>query len=130
MKPIFPITIYSLNKTSQNVNAVFDSGSYYTIIRQDKLPLNTVVIENNKTFRTANKQGNLEIIGETILIFQIGEKMIDDKVLVSADLGSDMLIGAQTMQSWDISIMNIKGKTKINIEHDMRDPEITEVDTL
>jgi hypothetical protein len=54
--------------------------------------------------------------------------MIDAQVLVSNELGADMLIGAQTMQSWDISIINTKGNTKINVAHDMRDPEITEVD--
>ena len=53
--------------------------------------------------------------------------MIEAGVLISPELGSDMLIGAQTMQSWDISIINTKGKTKINVKHDMRDPEINEV---
>lgn len=128
MKPIFPVKIISLNNTSSDVNAVFDSGSFYTIIRSDKLPLNTQVLENQKTFRTASKQGSLKIIGETILIIQIGEKMVDGNVMVSADLGSDMLIGAGLMQTWDISLINTNGKTKVDVQHDMRDPEITEVD--
>ncbi len=127
MKPILPITIFSLNKTSRNVNAVFDSGSFYTIIRADKLPANTTIIPQNTTFGTANKKGRLNVIGQTILIMGIGKKMIQGEVLVSPDLGSDMLIGAGTMQTWDISIINIKGKTKIDIKHDMRDPEINEV---
>jgi len=128
MKPVFPIKIISLNNTSANLNAVFDSGSFYTIIRADKLPADTTVIRQELTFRTANKGGILQIIGKTILDILIGEKMIETQVLVSSELGSDMLIGAQTMQSWDISIMNSKGKTTINVAHDMRDPEITEVD--
>ncbi|OFY64074.1 MAG: hypothetical protein A3H98_06135 [Bacteroidetes bacterium RIFCSPLOWO2_02_FULL_36_8] len=128
MKPVIPVKIISLNNTTSEVNAVFDTGSYYTIIRTDKLPPDTQIIKNHKTFRTANKQGGLTIFGETILIIQIGKKRVDDKVLVSAELGSEMLIGAKTMQSWDISIINTNGKTKINVAHDMRDPEITEVD--
>lgn len=127
MKPIFPIKITSLNNTSSDVNAVFDSGSFYTIIRNDKLPLNTVILPQITTFRTANKNGGLRVIGQTILIFSIGEKMIQGEVLVSPDLGSEILIGAGLMQTWDISIINKKGKTKIKIEHDMRDPEINEV---
>lgn len=128
MKPLLPVKIFSLNKTSNHLNAVFDSGSYYTIIRADKLPRNTTVIKQKVTFRTANKKGNLNIIGQTILTIAIGNKMIQDAVLVSHELGSDMLIGAKTMQSWDISIVNTNGKTKVNVKHDMRDPEITEVD--
>ena len=128
MKPLFPVTIMSLNNTSTDLKAVFDSGSFYTIIREDMLPRDTVVIKEEITFRTANKQGGLKVIGQTILKIIIGEKMIQGAVLVSAELGSDMLIGAGLMQSWDISIMNDKGVTKINVAHDMRDPEITEVD--
>jgi hypothetical protein len=127
MKPIVPVTVFSLNKTSRKVNAVFDSGSYYTIIRVDKLPADTTIIKQESTFGTANKKAKLKIIAETILILGIGKKLIKTHVLVSDELGSDMLIGAQTMQSWDISILNEKGKTKIKIVHDMRDPEINEV---
>ena len=127
MKPVFPITVTSLNKTSIKLNAVFDTGSYYTIIRADKLPVDTAILKQELSFGTANKNARLSIIGKTFLVFQIGSKMIEAGVLVSPDLGSDILIGAQTMQSWDISIMNVKGKTKIRIAHDMRDPDINEV---
>src|ERR1039457_6262764 len=116
MKPVFPVKITSLNKTSTDLNAVFDSGSYYTIIREDRLPLKTAVIPQQITFRTANKKGSLTILGQTILTIGIGKKMIQDAVLVSSELGSDMLIGAKTMQSWDISIINVKGKTKIKVQ--------------
>ena len=127
MKPVFPIKITSLNNTSVNLDAVFDTGSFYTIIRADKLPADTMVIRYDKTFRTAQKGGTLAIVGQTILNIAIEDRMINDRVLVSSELGSDMLIGAQTMQSWDISIMNNDGKTTIHVAHDMRDPEITEV---
>jgi hypothetical protein len=54
--------------------------------------------------------------------------MIEDAALVSSNMSSDMLIVAKTMQAWDITIKNENGKTEIVIGHDMRDPEITEVD--
>ena len=129
MKPIFPVTIHSLNKkASTNLNAVFDTGSYYTIIRSNLLPPKTIVQPDPQTFKTANKKGGLKITGVTILIMQIGNKMIRDEVLVSDELGSDMLIGAKTMQSWDISIVNKNKQTIIVIKHDMRDPEINVVE--
>jgi hypothetical protein len=128
MKPSFPVQITTLNKKSVNVNAVFDSGSFYTIIREDKLPKRTTVLPEKITFRTANKEGSLTILGHTILTISIGKKMIQESVMVSNELGSDMLIGAKSMQSWDISILNSNCKTKISVAHDMRDPEITEVD--
>ncbi|MBI2059133.1 MAG: hypothetical protein HYT87_05115 [Nitrospirae bacterium] len=62
------------------------------------------------------------------LVMTIGEKMIQDDALVSPDLGQDMLVGAGTMQKWDIIIRNRNGKTKVIVGRDMRDPEITEVD--
>ena len=127
MKPIFPVTVFSLNKTSADLKAVFDSGSFYTIVRADKLPLNTQVINQEITFGTANKKASLSVIGQTILVIKIGEKMVQGEVMVSDELGSDMLIGAGLMQTWDISIMNTNGKTQINVKHDMRDPEINEV---
>ena len=127
MKPIFPVTVFSLNKTSADLKAVFDSGSFYTIVRADKLPLNTQVINQEITFGTDNKKASLSVIGQTILVIKIGEKMVQGEVMVSDELGSDMLIGAGLMQTWDISIMNTNGKTQINVKHDMRDPEINEV---
>ena len=128
MKPVYPITVQSLNKTSTNLNAVFDTGSYYTIIRTDQLPAKTLVYPELQTFRTANKKGGLKIIGKTILKMKIGNKMIEDSVLISDELGSDMLIGAKTMQCWDITILNKKGQTTIIVKHDIRDPEINVVE--
>lgn len=128
MKPVIPIKIISLNNTSKDINAVFDTGSFYNILRSDMLPAETMVIPYNQSFRTANKKSSLSITGITNLIIQINDKMIRAEVLISSDLGSEMLLGAGTMQTWDISILNTNGKTKIKVEHDMRDPEITEVD--
>ena len=129
-KPVQKIIITTNDEKSTEINAVFDSGSFYTIIRQDRIPRGAAVLErlNTQTFRTAGQGGKLNITGDISLTFTIGDKMIHDSAFVSPDLVSDMLLGAKTMQAWDISITNNKGKTEIIIGHDMRDPEITEVD--
>lgn len=128
-KPIRKITITTLDEKSTQVDAVFDSGAYWTIIREDRLPEGAAVLRRSpKSFRTAAPGANVEVTGGVVLTMQIGEKMIEDSVLVSPNLFSDMLLGAKTMQAWDISILNKNGETEIRIGHDMRDPEITEVD--
>lgn len=129
-KPIKKITISTLAGTSRDINAVFDSGSYHTLIRQDRLPegANIDFRTTPLIFGTAAQGSKVYIIGSVYLIMSIGEKMIEDAALVSSNMSSDMLIGAKTMQAWDITIKNENGKTEIVIGHDMRDPEITEVD--
>lgn len=59
---------------------------------------------------------------------KIEGRIIEDEALISPDLGQDLLIGAKTMQAWDISILNNNGKTTVRIGRDTRDPDITEVD--
>lgn len=129
-KPVKKITITTADEKTGEVNAVFDRGSFYTIIRQDKIPAGATVLPqlHLQTFRTAGEGGRVNISAHIHLIMSIGDKMIDDSALVSPNLVSDLLIGAKTIQAWDISILNKNGNTQIQIGHDMRDPEITEVD--
>ena len=129
-KPVKNITITTLDEKSNEVSAAFDTGSFYTIIREDKIPTGAAVLQmlNPKNFRTAGQGGKLNVTGDISLVMTIGEKMIQDSALVSPDLISDMLIGAGTMQKWHITISNKTGETEIIMDHDMRDPEITEVD--
>lgn len=128
-KPIKNITITTSGDKSSEVSAIFDTGSFYTIVREDRIPSGAPVLQlKTQTFRIAGKGGNLHITGDIVLTMTIGEKMIKDSALVSPDLVSDILLGAKTMQAWDISIRNKNGKTEIYVGHDMRDPEIMEVD--
>lgn len=80
-----------------------------------------------KSLGTASKKGGVRISGVTVLVMGIGEKRINDLVLVSPDLKREMVIGADTMQGWDITIKNRNGKTRVHVGHDMRDPDIIEV---
>lgn len=111
--------------------AVFDTGSFYTIIREDKVPSGALVVREGafREFRTAAQRGKLQVNGVLPMArIIIGQKMIEDSVLVSPDLAQEMLVGAKTMQAWDVTIKNQNGKTDIIVGKDMRDPEITEVD--
>ncbi len=129
-KLVMDVVITTVERNTSTVRAVWDSGSFYTIIREDRLPPGSGIqrYPSPEILRGAAKGSRLEMIGVTELIFTVGEKMIRDSALVSPDLAQDLLIGAKTMQAWDISIVNSNGHTTISIGHDMRDPDIIEVD--
>ena len=129
MKPIQNITVETLDGNSKTLEALVDSGSFYTIIRSDALPVTTSMYyyREPKLFGTAAQEGKLKILGVITLIIEINNQRIDDSVLISDHLSSDMIIGAKTMQAWDISIVNDNGNTKIKVGRDMRDPVITTV---
>lgn len=130
-KPILEIELkFQLtDQRKKNIPALFDSGSFYTIIRSDCLPSIKAMspYKSPKVLGTARKGTKIKIVGETALIITIGKKMINSHALVSPNLSREMIIGAETMQSWDINIKNRYGKTQVLIGHDMRDPDIVEV---
>jgi len=91
-KPIREVQIKAATGSKGSVDAVVDSGSFYTIIREDRIP----------------PEG----------------RWIRDEALVSPHLGSDMLIGAKTMQAWDITIKNKNGHTTVHVGRDMSDADV------
>ncbi len=129
-KPVLNIGLTTAKKRTVERPALVDTGSFYTIVRQDLLPKGTPIIRftEAKKFRSAGKGGKVTIIGETYVIISIQGKLIDARAHISPDLNRECLIGAETMQSWDISIRNRNGHTRVVVGKDMRDPEITEVD--
>lgn len=129
-KPILEILITTPDEKSGSVKAVFDSGSFYTILREDKVPAGASVLwrKQPRTFRTAAKGASFSATGELPLVLTIGDREVDDVALVSADLSQEMLVGAGTMQKWDISIINRNGHTEVAVGRDMRDPDVVEVD--
>ena len=129
-KPILEIQITTPDEKSGKVNAVFDSGSFYTILREDKVPEGASVHRRTqpRIFRTAAKGTSLSASGELPIVLTIGGKEVDDVALISADLAQEMLVGAGTMQKWDISIVNRQGRTEVTVGRDMHDPNVTEVD--
>ena len=129
-KPIEDVTIKTIDEKTVHAKALFDSGSFYTIVRKDILPPDTQILRYNspKIFGTAGENGGLTVDGEIVLVLTIGEKMVSTRAMVSPDLRREFIVGAETMQAWDISIHTANGKTQIHVGHDMRDPDITEVD--
>lgn len=129
-KPVMELTIRSMLGGRAKVRAVFDTGSHYSIIRESKLPPRTTVLRYAKSerLRTAARGGRLDVLGTTVLYIQIGKKVIRHEVLVSPDLSQDMLVGAGTMQEWDISVRNGGGRTRVTVGRDVRDPDVMEVD--
>ncbi|MBI4669988.1 MAG: hypothetical protein HY747_12565 [Elusimicrobia bacterium] len=125
-KPIRDIVIATADGRRANVHAVFDTGSFYSIIRQDKLPLGSKFekLAKKEVFGTAKRGAKIAMIGITHLKVNIEGHWINGETYIAPQLGSEMLIGAGLMQMWDISIRNKNGRTVINVGRDMDDPDI------
>jgi hypothetical protein len=129
-KPTLEIKIVTPDGKSGTVKAVFDSGSFHTILREDKVPAGAALIrrEQPRAFRTAAKGGTFTATAELPLVLAIGDREVDDVAMVSSDLSQEMLVGAGTMQKWDISMVNRNGRVEVAVGRDMRDPDVIEVD--
>ena len=129
-KPVLDIKIGKKEGKKCVVAALIDSGSFYTLIREDCLPAD-VRVDKYKTAEKlgmAGKGGHLRAIGETVLIMNINGHPISDEVRIAPDLKREFILGAGTMQKWDISIKNKNGHTQIIVGHDMNDPDIQAVE--
>lgn len=131
-KPILDVTLQDVAGRTSKARTVFDSGSHYTIVREAALPAGTHVEEypTPRELRTATQGGRLLVKGIAHLVFTVRDKMIEDTAMVSAALAQEAIIGAGTMQKWDITLKNENGHTTVIIGHDMRDPDIIEVDLV
>jgi hypothetical protein len=129
-KPVLDVRITTLDKKSATLKAVFDSGSFFSVIREEKVPAGANILreETPISFRTAATGGKLSVVGEVALVIAIHGREIRDTALVSPELSKEMLIGAGTMQKWDISIVNRNGRTDVEVGRDLSDPDITEID--
>lgn len=129
-EPVLDVVLTIPEGAQSKAKAVVDSGSFFTIVRQDVLPPGTTVARyaQTKILQTAKRGSQMQMIGETTLVIGIAGKEIVTHSAVCADLNRDMIIGAETMQSWDISIVNRNGSTEVLVGRDLHDPEITEID--
>jgi hypothetical protein len=129
-EPVLDILISNPEGSSTPVKAVFDTGSFYSILREDKVPPGGLVcrLKTPRRFRSAARGAELRATGEVFVVLTIGDRMIDDVVFVSPDLAQEMLIGASIMQKWDFPIVTREGRTEVVVGRDMRDPELTAVD--
>ncbi len=121
-KPVQRVKISTIDERSAVVEAVFDTGSFITIVRESALPKDAPVLRYPE-----EKTRKLRIVGETYLVIEIDGHPISVMASVSPDLSRELLIGAGAMQSWDVSIRNENGHTRVEVGHDLRDPGIHEV---
>ena len=126
-KPILNIEFITPDDKKGEAKALFDSGSFPTILREDILPKGTKLhtYKKKREFGLADRKGKIEVTASISLIIKIGNKMIETNTFISPDLKRELLIGAKTMQSWDISIKNRNGRTSVVVGLDMRDEDIT-----
>lgn len=131
-KPVLDVVIITPEGARARAKAVLDSGSYYTIVREEIIPKRATVVRYPapRVLGTAGRGGKIRMVGVIVLDVAIAGKQIHTDAFVSPDLNRDMLIGAGTMQAWDISIVNRNGSTKVVVGRDRRDPDITEVDEV
>lgn len=129
-KPVLDVSLESLDGMTGRALAVIDTGSHRTLIREDCVPKGASVVRSPRPseMKTAAKGGKLHIVGGLILTIMIRDRMIQDDAFVSPDLSQEMIIGAGTMQKWDITIRNENGHTEVVVGKDLRDPDIQEVD--
>jgi hypothetical protein len=129
-KPVLEIEITSAEGKARTVKAVFDTGSFYTLLREDRIPEGATVIarKDPHVFRTAARGQRFSAVAELPLVLTIGDKAVLDVALVTPDLSQEMLVGAGTMQKWDIGIITRQGRTEVSVGRHMKDPDITEVD--
>jgi hypothetical protein len=129
-KPVVEIQITTLDEKSAAVKAVFDTGSFYSILRADKVPPGANVIQRSepRVFRTAARDGSLHATGELPVVMTIGDREVDDVVMVAPELSQELIVGAGTMQKWDISVVTKEGRTAVHVGRHMHDPDVTEVD--
>ncbi len=131
-KPVVEVHLTTSDDRTSRAKAVVASGSFYTIVRESALPHGTPFARYRRPLPlgTARRGATLEMVGETILRIRIGRKQIRSAAYVARELSKEMLIGAETMQAWDISVVNRKGRTQVLVGRDMRDPEVTEIDSV
>lgn len=129
-KPIRTIKLKTMDGKKSEVEALIDTGSFYTIIRQDCVPAGAKFIsyKTAEKLGTAKKSGQVRIVASAEMILEIDGHPILEDVRISPDLKREFILGAKTMQAWDISIKNKNGHTKIHVGHDMNDPDIQAVE--
>jgi len=121
-KPILDVGIETPGGKKGRVRALFDTGAHVSWIRESCVPAGATIE------RGAQGGAALEVVGFIVLVVTIGDRMIETHARVSPNLAQEMLVGAETMQGWDISIRNGGGTTTVEVGKDLRDPDVQEVD--
>ena len=118
-----------MDELKTNLTALFDTGSFHSLVREDKLPAGVIVtrLKTPKFFGTADVKGKIPATGVVDVEIHVENHDIFINAFVVPSLSADLIIGAGAMQMWDITIKNDNGHTSIHIGHDMNDPDIQTV---
>ncbi|HOK40137.1 MAG TPA: retropepsin-like aspartic protease [bacterium] len=90
----------------REIEAMFDSGASYSCIRKDiaeKLEILRPLVEPME-FVTAKKEIKIKAEYAVRLDFYINGDRFSDEFIVMEELGSEIIIGAKTMQAWRMKI--------------------------
>ncbi len=128
-KPVQKVVVTTFEGRKTDAEAVFDSGSFYTLVREDCLPEGSLIIRPGQSrYLGTEKEGSkISITGSVHLEIEIRGRQIEGEAYVSPDLSAQLLIGAGLMQMWDITIKNSNGSTTVEIGRDRNDPHIQTV---
>jgi hypothetical protein len=97
-------------KGSRACRALFDSGSSYSIVRDDIAReiavLNPLPDPENWVFETAAAGQTMQALDIVPLVFRFAdsEAHFSDEIVVLKDLTEEVIIGALTMQKWQIKL--------------------------
>lgn len=128
-KPVRQSVITTMEGLKGEVSALFDTGSFLSLIREDKLPEGTLVLrlKEPKMFGTADTGGQFTATSAVELEVHVENHDIFVPAFVAPNLSAEMIIGAGVMQMWDITIKNDNGQTTIHIGRDVNDPDTQSV---
>lgn len=100
------------------LDVIFDSGAGRSIVRKDAI-LNVASIQKaliKRTFILADSKTKVTSDELVHLWITIGGKTIDDVFYVVKKLRYDIVIGALTMQVWDIKLYPRKEKVVVGVD--------------
>ena len=128
-KPVRKAEIVTMEELRASINALFDSGSFHTLIRESCLPPQAMILRTKtpEILGTAEPGGSVKVIGRIVLKVLVEGHEIEVESRICPALSAEFIIGARDMQGWDISIRNENGHTTVHIGHDLNDPDIQTV---
>ena len=113
------------SKGSQEVEAIFDSGSTYSCIHPElAAKLETVLpLPEPMEFGTAKEGEKLQANERVSLNFYVDGYRFSDEFMLIPELSEQAIIGAATLQKW---------RMKLDFEHDevIIDPRVTKLRLL
>jgi len=110
------------SKGEENLSALFDTGSTYSLIREDIAQKigNTDRLPKPRYFETVSSSEYLKVEKGMLMNFKINDITLSDEFMVASGLSEEVIIGATTMQKWRI---------KLDFEHDavIVDPRVAKL---